>query len=313
MTNERELVNVLTKIFPNDYWECAEELSSGSRLAKLSHGDVKRIFSKEFGLLKQSHSSFSRAHQVSINSSMNEVENDDVDIEKFLSDDFKAYNDSFHISSAELSLKIIQIFHKLLEVERESSVDRNSLTLSCLNFSVDTLKHLSDRNIFNLLDQTVIKIKITQLICQCFNSLVKRDCKNLKWHVKKLFNLLEMSVNDKEVTCGLIMCIITTMANLCIRKSTQKLENLDLLKLCSHLVLKQMEVLDVNHGDFLFIIQKRLMEILKLLRKQQNTQSFGKRGKRGKNMVFKNHQHHHSQLDTCIFERLLIDSFPFVR
>lgn len=310
MTNERELVNVLTKVFPNDSWECAEDLSSGSRLTTLSHGDIKRIFNKEFGLLKQTETSSSRAHQTSINSSMNELESEDVDIEKFLSDDFKAYNESFHISSAELSLKIIQIFHKLLEVEDRNSVDRNSLTLSCLNFSVDTLKHLSDRNIFNELDQTVIKIKITQLICQCFNSLVKRDCKNLKWHIKKLFNLLEMSANDKEVTCGLIMCIITTMANLCIRKSSQKVENLDLLKLCGHLVLKQMEILDVNHGDFLFIIQKRLMDILKVLRKQQITQK-GKKGKKGRKLNIKNH--HHSQLDACIFERLLIDSFPFVR
>lgn len=306
MTNERELVNVLTKVFPNDFWEGAEELSSGSRLTLLSRDDVKRIFSKEFGLLKESSQFCTRSHQISINSSMNELEIED-DIEKFLSDDFRAYNDSFRISSAELSLKIIKIFHKLLEVERESSVDRNSLTLSCLNFSVDTLKHLSDRNIFNELDQTVIKIKITQLICQCFNSLVKRDCKNLKWHVKKLFNLLEMSVSDKEVTCGLIMCIITTMANLSIRKSPQKVENFDLLKLCSHLVLKQMEILDAS--DLLFIIQKRLMEILDVLRKLQKSQKCGKR----KRKIDVKNCHHHSQLDTCIFERILIDSFSFVR
>lgn len=309
MTNERELVNVLTKVFPNDFWECADELSATSRLSVLSHDDIKNIFSKEFNLLKSNSSSCSRAHQTSMNS-MSEVDSEEVDINKFLSDDFKAYNESFHISSAELSIKIIQIFHKLLEIDRESSVDRNSMTISCLNFSIDTLKHLSDRNIFNEYDQTVIKIKITQLICQCFSSLVKRDCKNLKWHVKKLFNLLEMSAKDKEVTCGLIMCIITTMANLCIKKSSQKVENLELLKLCSHLVLKQMEILDVNGSDFLFIIQRRLMKILKMLKKVQASQKVRKK-KKAKKIDIK--KHHHSHIDACIFERLLIDSFPFIK
>lgn len=306
MTNERELVNVLTKVFPNDFWECADE--GRSWLTTLSQDDVKRIFSKEFGLLKQPSPSPRRNHQISINSSMSESEIDDI--ETFLSDDFKDYNNSFHISSAELSIKIIKIFLKLVEFEVEGSVDKNTSTINLLNFSVDTLKHLSDRNIFNELDQTVIKIKITQLICQCFNSLVKRDCKNFKWHVKKIFNLLELSLSEKEITFGLIMCIMTTIGNLCISKSSQKVENLELLKLCSHLVLKQMEIL--SDGDFLFIIQRRIMEIISLLRKLETPQR-NKMKKRTKLVDIKNHRHHHSQMETCIFERLLIDSFPYVK
>jgi hypothetical protein len=104
---------------------------------------------------------------------------------------------------------------------------------------------------------------------------------------------------------------MTTMANLCLRKSSQKIENLDLLKLCSHLVLMQMEIIDGDGGDFLFIIQKRLMEIVNALRKSQNAQSCAKKRKNKVNA--KNCRHHHSQMDACIFERFLIDSVPFVR
>lgn len=310
MTNERELVNVLSKVFPNDFWEDAEQLSRGSRLTEISQDDFKRIFLKEFRLLKQpSVSTHYRAHQISLNSSMTDL-SDDLDMSKFLSDEFKAYSDSFHISSAELSIGIIKICHKLVEVERESSIDRNFLTLNCLNFSIDTLKHLSERSIFNELDQTVIKIKITQLICQCFSSLVKSDCKNVKSHLKKVFTLLELSVSEKEITCGLIMCIITTIGNLYIRKSPQKVESSEQLKLCSHLVIKQMEIISADNDNFLFIVQKRLMEIVNALKKQEAPQQTRKR-KRARKLDIKDH--HHSQLDTCIFERILIDSFPFVK
>lgn len=306
MTNERELVNVLTKVFPNDCWEGASELSM-SRLSSLSRDDVRNIFSREFRLLKLSsltcllNGSCENAHEITLD--------DDIEVDKYLNDeDFKAYNDSFCISPAELADRIIKIFSKLLEAKKEStSIDRSYLTVNCLNFCFDTLIRLSEKKVFNGSDQTVIKIKLTQLICQCFNSLVQRDGNEMKTHIRRSYSILESSLYEAEITYGLIMCIVTTLGNLCIRKSSQRNENMDMFKLCNHLVLRQMEMLSESDYDLLFMIQKRLLEIMTVL--TETPQSNGRR--KLKNINYQ--RHHHSQMDACIFERILIDSFAFVR
>ena len=105
------------------------------------------------------------------------------------------------------------------------------MTINCLNFCLDTLIRLHDKSIFNQDDQTVIKIKLTQLICQYFNSLVQRDGNEMKTHIRRIYSILESSLYEKEITYGLIMCIITTLGNLSIRKSPQRNENIEMLKL----------------------------------------------------------------------------------
>ena len=80
MTNERELVNVLMKVFPNDYWEGATELSM-SRLSSLSRDDVINIFSREFRLLKLGslrslNGSCENAHEISLD--------DDIEVNEYL-------------------------------------------------------------------------------------------------------------------------------------------------------------------------------------------------------------------------------------
>lgn len=314
MTNERELLSVLTKVFPKESWD-EDSGASMSRLSSLSHDDVINLFSKQFTL----HNEFSLLNRSCENAQEILIDSDilEVDINDYLNDDqFKAYHKTFHLSSAELSEKIIRILYKLLEAQKEiPSIDQSYLTINCLNFCFDTLTRLNEKQIFNDNDQTVIKIKITDLICQCFNSLVQRVDNIMKVHLRKIYSILESSVCESEISYGLLMCIFTTVANLCKQKSSQRNENVEILKLCNHLVLKHMEMLSKNNTKFLFMIQKRLMEIMALLRNTQKPSLIagGNGMKKKRRRKFKYSSHHHSLLDSCIFEKLLIHSFPFIR
>lgn len=292
-------------MFPNDYWESEEALAI-SRLSSFSRHKVKEIFSKQFRLTRSDlNGSCENAHEILIDESI------DINLEECLNDnEFKAFNTSFYISSAELAAYIIKIFYKFVDADREkASVDRSFLTIKCLNFCLDTLTRLNEKCIFNKCDQTVIKIKIAQLICQCFNSLTQHDDNVIKIHLKRVYNILDSGIIEMEITYGLIMCIITTLGSLCLRNSQKRNENLKMLKLCDHLVLKQMEIL--SDSEFLLMIQKRLMEIISVLRKIQKPQNVARKRKMRKYHVI--NCHHHSHMDACVFERILLESIAFVK
>jgi hypothetical protein len=291
---------VLTKVFPNDYWE-SEEALLVSRLTSLSHDEVKEIFSKHFRLTRSDlDGSCENAHSIIIDETVA------INLEECLNDDdFKAFNSSFYISSAELAERIIKILYKLLDAERErSSVDRSYLTIKCLNFCLDTLTRLNEMCIFNKSDQTVIKIKIAQLICQCFNSLAQQDDNTMKVQLNRVYSILESSEVEEELTYSLTMCIITTIGSLCLRR--QK-ETKEMLEKCNHLVLKQMEKL--SGSEFLLVIQKRLADIIAVLRKNQKPQKAVRRRKSRKS----NRHHFEVSNEACAFERIFIDSIAFVK
>lgn len=314
MTNERELVIVLTKIFPSECWENDRETS---HLRSISSSDIKKVY-KSLWLLDTV-----KAHDAVDNEKskkgFNELipdfdENDNLDCEEFFTEEYFKRNETMHLSPSQLAQKVIEILKKLVLVENASvleQTDQNSVTMCCLHFSIDTLNHLLDQQIFNESDQTVIKVNLIELTFLCFNNLVNRDGKSIEPVFKKLFKLLELS-DRNELSCGLILNILAILNNLCVKKSIQKSENLNMFILCNHLILKQMEVLS-RDKEPLHVIHLQLIRIIRNVRTAHRIRICNQTKSRKRRKMHDLTTHHDSLADCCIFERLLIDSFPLIK
>lgn len=314
MTNERELVNVLTKIFPTECWDAG---MGESRLCELTKGDFSRIF-KRLWLLDPS----DKIEDVpcdeikkSSNVVINECEVDDTDdSEQFVTDEFNKRHETMQLTSSELAFRILLILQKLVEIENATALgqtDQNSVTMCCLHFSLDTLGHLHDETVFNDADQTVIKASLMELTFLCFNNLVNRDGKAIEPVFKKLFHLLEVS-DDNEISCGLILNILTILNNLCVKRSIQKSENLNMFILCNHLILRRMNIISKDK-ELLHLIHLLLIRIISNVRTAHHLRVCDKKAKKRSKTIVDPVIHHDSLADACIFERLLIESFPFVK
>ena len=239
-------------------------------------------------------------------------ENSEQNFKDFFTDDFCTHQESLKISSSQLALKVIEILKKLVEIENANALgqtDQNSVTLCCLHFSLDTLMQLHDQLIFSENDQTVIKLNLMGLTFLCFNNLVNRDGKAIEPMFRKLFHLLEIS-DSNEISCGLILNILTILGNLCVKKSQQKVENLNLFLLCRHLVMKRLEILSLDR-ELLDIVQMLLIKIIRNVRKSREI-LITKKGKRRKLVEFSG-IHHDVTSDACVFELLLIETFPMIK
>lgn len=312
MTNERELVVVLTKIFPTECWELNTDIS---HLQAQSREDIKRLY-KRLWLLDPT-KQLDDCNVIDKIKRHNSIPGSDDGIDndcgKYFTEEFNNRNETRKLSSSELALNVINVLQKLVEVENTSTLgqtDQNSVTMCCLKFSLDTLSHLHEQHVFNEIDQTVIKIKLMELTFLCFNNLVNRDGKSIEPVFKKLFNLLEISETD-EVSCGLILNILTILNNLCVKKSIQKTQNLNMFILCNHLILKHLENLSKDK-ELLHIIQRMLIRIIRNVKSAHLIMICDKKKpkKRAKELWS---NHHDSRCDSCTFERLLIDSFAFIK
>lgn len=312
MTNERELVNVLTKIFPTECWD---EDSEKASLTEVTSEDVRKLYRKLW-LLDPSELSEVEEPQITKKISsfaLINCDSDDADCSAFLTEDFNTNHEAARLSSSQLAQNVIEILKKLVEIENASvlgQTDQNSVTMCCLHFSLDTLHHLHDALVFNADDQTVIKMKLMELTFLCFNNLVNRDGKSIEPVFKKLFHLLEQS-DDVRISCGLILNILAILNNLCVKKSIQKTENLNMFRLCNHLILKRMEILSVER-ELLHVIHQLLIRIIGNVRTAHRMR-LGEKKKKKRTTDIDWVTHHDSTADACIFERLLIDSFPFIK
>ena len=311
MTNERELVIVLTKIFPTEVWDAQHEKS---HLPTMSRSDIKKLY-KTLWLLDPI-KVFNAPETKQAKKSLSEVipdfeEDENKDCEKFFTEEFNKRHETMQLSPSQLAQKILIILKKLVEVENSSALgqtDQNSVTMCCLLFSLDTLNNLYDQRIFSENDQTVIKLSLMELTFLCFNNLVNRDGKSIEPVFKKLFHLLELS-DQNEISCGLILNILTILNNLCVKKSIQKTENLNMFILCNHLILKRMEIISCDK-ELLHIIHLQLIRIIKNIQTAHRTRSCDRKKTKKKDVSM---THHELLTDSCIFERLLIDSFPMIK
>lgn len=240
-------------------------------------------------------------------------ESESKDCEEFFTDEYNKRNETMQLSPSQLAQKVIEILKKLVVVENATALgqtDQNSVTMCCLHFSLDTLNHLQDQKIFSENDQTVIKVNLMELTFLCFNNLVNRDGKSIEPMFKKLFHLLELS-DQNEISCGLILNILTILNNLCVKKSIQKTENLKMFVLCNHLILKQMEVLSCDK-ELLHVIHLQLIRIIKNVQEAHRIRFCDNKKPKKRRKDVKS-THHDSLADGCIFERLLIDSFPLIK
>lgn len=307
---------MLTKIFPTEPWAVETETSY---LSSVSRENVTRLY-KRLWLLNSSekHASSQRAGD-KVNKNINNAiadYNDDVEdnCEDFMTDELSLRQEEMKLSSSQLAQNIIVILEKLVEIENNIALqqtDPNSVTMCCLRFSLDALSHLHDQEVFSDGDQTVIKVNLLELTFLCFNNLVNRDGKSIEPVFKKLFHLLEVSDNV-EVSCGLILNILTILNNLCVKGSIQKTENLNMFILCNHLILKRMEILSSDR-QLLHIVQKFLIRIIKNIKVAHKLRLCDKKRPKRNSKTSEFISHHDSTADACFFERLLIDSFVFIK
>lgn len=310
MTNERELVNVLTKIFPSERWDTDLETAS---LDAVSREEIKKIY-KTLLLLDPTKKTEKEPEQKkeTVIVLLKPDQDDDGCCEDYFTAEFNKRNETMQLSTSQLAQKVIAILKKLVTIEDTSDLrqtDQNSVTMSCLQFSLDTLNQLHEQSIFNDNDQHVIKLNLLELTYLCFNNLVNRDGKSIEPVFKKLFHLLELS-DENELSCGLIINILAILNNLCVKKSKQKSENLCLFALCNHLILKRMTILSRDE-DLLHSIQVLLIRIIRNVRTAHRQRFCDKKRRRAK-MRHDSTTHHDSFSDACTFERLLIESFPLI-
>lgn len=312
MTNERELVSVLTRVFPTERWED----ETVEQLTPLSRKDVKELY-KNLRLLNPSSDGLKPLTLTegfkSFDRSFTEI--DAGNLEEFLTEEFQHRPEIMKMKSCQLAQRILQILMKLVESESASALgqtDQNSVTMICLNFSFDMLHHLNDKFVFNESDQTVIRLNLMSLMFMCFNSLIIRDGKSIEPSFKKMFQLLEIC-DHPEISCGLVLAILTVVGNLCIKRSLQRIENLKLFILCNHLLLKVMDVIS-RETDLLMKIQCLLTRIIRNINASQQIENNKKMSKKRRRKISQLDSHHHNdKSDACSFERLLIDSLPLIK
>lgn len=308
MTNERELVNVLTKIFPSEPWNSEQEKSF---LNPVTRDDIKKVY-KNLWLLdptKTCEKETKARKKVSLVIVQNVDEEDPNNYEEFFTKEFINREETMKLSSSQLAQKTIAVLKKLVAIEDTSILDQHSVTMSCLYFSLDTLNQLYGETIFNDNDQSVIKVNLMDLTYECFNNLVNRDGKSIEPMFKRLFQLLEISDIDNEISCGLIMNILAILNNLCVKKSSQKAESLRMFSLCNHLILKRMEILSEDK-ELLHALQLLLIRIISNVRNAHYLELCVKKKPKTK---LRHNFTEHSFADACTFERLLIKSFPLIK
>ena len=296
-------------------WELEDQRAY---LSSVSRADIKKIFKKLWLLdplkfnAEEEPSDVEQKLDTSINlkCTMDETKQ----CEDFFTTEFNNRNEKKQVSSSQLGHMIIDILKKLVQIEKKNvleQTDQNSVTMSCLSFSLETLGHLQLHPVFNEDDQTVIKAKLMELTFLCFNNLVNRDGKAIETVFKKLFNLLETSDNV-EISCGLIVNILVILNNLCVKKSIQKTENMNLFILCNHLILRRMEILSTEK-DLLQFIHLLLIRIIRNVRNAHEKRLGDKNKKRKRKTINTIMTHHDSLADSCVFEKLLIESFSFIK
>lgn len=302
---------VLTKIFPTECWEADE---GTAHLQPLMQADYKTLY-KRLWLLNPTKSNDAERESVRRRSRFvitEVVEGETKSCEEFFTDEFENRHLTMQLSSSQMAQKVVEILKKLVGVENANSLgqtDQNSVTMSCLSFSLDTLGHLQEQKVFNDGDQTVINANLLELAFLCFNNLVNRDGKSIEPVFKKLFRLLDV-VDSPEVSCGLVLNILTVLSNLCVKNSLQKSDNLKMFTLCNHLITRRMKILG-GAGENLHTIQLLLIKIVRNVRVAHMMRNCEKKKRRRRKDDFI--AHHECTSDACTFEALLIESCGFIR
>ena len=301
---------MLTNIFPTGKWE----VNPMGTLQLITRKEVLAIY-KSLWLLhpnKKPHSIkriLKKADQ--IEAATSELEDNNTFIaenyEEFVTEEFKNRNITMRLTSGEMSFRVLKILHDLLQNENVgalSNTDQASVTAHTLEFCLETLERLNTETIFNDDDQNVLKVKVVEVMFMCLNNLVDLDGKEMLPVFKKLFSIFE--TGNAEVSCAMVLAILTILSNLCVKNSKQKAEILKTFELCSHSVLKVMAMIVSSDPDLFFKIQKLLMNAIdniKMANEKKNV-------KKNKQVVNSLRNHHNSVKEICIFERMLLDSLP---
>lgn len=301
---------MLTNIFPTGKWE----VNPMGTLQLITRKEVLTIY-KSLWLLhpKKKPHSIKRVTKktTQIEEAASEIE-DNVSFiaenyEEFITEEFNNRNITMRLTSGEMSFRVLKILYDLLQNENVgalSNTDQASVTAHTLEFCLDTLERLNTETIFNDDDQNVLKIKVIEVMFMCLNNLVDLDGKEMLPVFKKLFSIFE--TGNAEVSCAMVLAILTILSNLCVKNSKQKAEILKTFELCSHSVLKVMAMIVSSDPDLFFKIQKLLMNAIdniKMANEKKNV-------KKNKQVVNSLRNHHNSVKEICIFERMLLDSLP---
>lgn len=321
MTNERELSNALTIYF----FQKIEQVNENEpKLVPIERKDIKGIykliqFPKSVNGSAKIDQSKNRMLKETAKSTIYSLENEtDISEERThlqMYDKLTKFNESFNLSSTELSLNIIQTFCKLVQTENRylfKQTDHDSVTNCSFKFAVKVLTKLYENAIYNDNDQTVIKISIMKLVFLCFKNLLKcDDDKSVGFQFKELINQLQLS-NETEITCGLIICIANILAFICMTYSSQKQQVLNLFNAHIELMLEKIEFIG-SDVDLLFILQRNFIKIINAIKTHNYLHRKKQRRKQRKetdseSSSVNHHHNHHMQAEVCVFERLLINS-----
>ena len=301
---------MLTNIFPTGKWE----VNPMGTLQQITKKEVLMIF-KSLWLLhpRKKNRGMNKILKITkqIEDASSELEDSvtfvAANYEEYITEEFNNRSISMRLTSGEMSLRILKILYDLLQNENVgalSNTDQASVTAHTLEFCLETLERLNTETIFNDDDQNVLKVKVIEVMFVCLNNLVDLDGKEMLPVFKKLFSIFE--TGNTEVSCAMVLAILTILSNLCVKNSKQKAEILKTFELCSHSVLKVMSMIVSSDTVLFFKIQKLLMNAIDNI-KMANEKKCVKKNKQVLNSL---RNHHNSVKEICIFERMLLDSLP---
>lgn len=264
---------------------------------------------------------------------------DELLLENYLTNDFKEFTNK-KISCYDFSLIEINLLIELVSNENLISLDRNSITAQCLNFSILKI-HSMERNFTELDVQRKDELKnvILKLFLISLNNFFISfknicDCIDSEMMISKLFDVLEYELTTttaddlfcdlKLENCFSIFYSILIFLNNIFLKNFMEIENfqnlfLIFIKKCDcelNLFLKKLKIHN-NSKKKVNKILKILIKITSDFKKTSDESDFlnlRKRKKCKQNCGFKVHSIHHEiskdyKLDykVCFMENLLIN------
>lgn len=315
LANDRELVQLLTKIFPMSENQSDDEV----RLQQVSDDKLQKFY-KSIRLTRSCDRSDDREHLTcNENSDLCKIENEDEpssenkENEEIFNENecFLQYREklnSIKASPARIAQHIIKILTKICTIESKDELThidrRSSTTLTCLNFALDTMIHLQEQNIFSTHNQTTLKLDLMQLVFICISNLFGRELESHESEVRKLINVLNSS-DDINISCGFALMTFTMLQNICMKNSKDKINCTELFLNNLTEIIKKVDYLQSNSTKLHSCVQNKLIDIILILKHNSSV----------KHKILRHHEKsdtnlHHNIIDSdsCPFEKILIAS-----
>lgn len=299
LASQLGLCNICINLFPNCQWdnennvnlkpsnsirEFLENLLLHQRLKTLQSCDLSQSF-------------------------LNETTCDKLGISLSKQNDFEVPDQQI-ITSDEIAFVLIDLLEKLVDIETDSVLNEQSISVICWKFGVEKLS-INDEVFSSAMNSEIIKCKLLSLIGKCFNNICwQRDnlsSINLHETINKLLKTLEVTSNP-QIVFGMTYLIFGLINNT-VALSSGKFHNAlkfidqDSLEKC---ISKLPNFLAKNSKELETYFPKLVNVLQKIINNLNKTSSSKSKKHRKKIKGILHQQHCQRNNFPCFFQKFLI-------